>query len=111
MFFYESVSDTIKAYESIKTFLSEFHSINKGSLDNALYIYDNVNAVRHLFRVASSLDSMVIGEPQILGQLNDAFEFALEKKTTGIILNKLMKKQISVAKKGRTETRMAENAV
>ncbi|OHE56885.1 MAG: glutamyl-tRNA reductase [Thermodesulfovibrio sp. RBG_19FT_COMBO_42_12] len=108
---YANVSDTIKAYESIKTFLSEFHSINKGSLDNALYIYDNVNAVRHLFRVASSLDSMVIGEPQILGQLKDAFEFALEKKTTGILLNKLMKKAISVAKKVRTETRIAENAV
>jgi glutamyl-tRNA reductase len=108
---YANVSDTIKVYESIKTFLSEFHNINKGSLDNALYIYDNVNAVRHLFRVASSLDSMVIGEPQILGQLKDAFEFALEKKTTGILLNKLMKKAISVAKKVRTETRIAENAV
>ncbi len=108
---YANVSDTIKAYESIKTFLSEFHNINKGSLDNALYIYDNVNAVRHIFRVASSLDSMVIGEPQILGQLKDAFEFALEKKTTGILLNKLMKKAISVAKKVRTETRIAENAV
>jgi glutamyl-tRNA reductase len=108
---YANVSDTIKASESIKTFLSEFHNINKGSLDNALYIYDDVNAVRHLFRVASSLDSMVIGEPQILGQLKDAFEFALEKKTTGILLNKLMKKAISVAKKVRTETRIAENAV
>ncbi|MEW6416689.1 MAG: glutamyl-tRNA reductase [Nitrospirota bacterium] len=108
---YANVSDTIKASESIKTFLSEFHNINKGSLDNALYIYDNVNAVRHIFRVASSLDSMVIGEPQILGQLKDAFEFALEKKTTGILLNKLMKKAISVAKKVRTETRIAENAV
>ncbi len=108
---YANISDTIKASESIKTFLSEFHNINKGSLDNALYTYDNVNAVRHIFRVASSLDSMVIGEPQILGQLKDAFEFALEKKTTGILLNKLMKKAISVAKKVRTETRIAENAV
>jgi len=108
---YANISDTIKASESIKTFLSEFHNINKGSLDNALYAYDNVNAVRHIFRVASSLDSMVIGEPQILGQLKDAFEFALEKKTTGILLNKLMKKAISVAKKVRTETRIAENAV
>lgn len=108
---YANISDTIKASESIKTFLSEFHNINKWSLDNALYIYDNVKAVRHIFRVASSLDSMVIGEPQILGQLKDAFEFALEKKTTGILLNKLMKKAISVAKKVRTETRIAENAV
>lgn len=108
---YANVSDTMKASESIKTFLSEFHNINKGSLDNALYIYDDVNAVRHIFRVASSLDSMVIGEPQILGQLKNAFELALEKKTTGILLNKLMKKAISVAKRVRTETRIAENAV
>jgi len=108
---YANVSDTIKAIESIKTFLSEFHNINKRSLDNALYIHDDVNAVRHIFRVASSLDSMVIGEPQILGQLKDAFELALEKKTTSIVLNKLMKKAISVAKRVRTETRIAENAV
>jgi glutamyl-tRNA reductase len=67
--------------------------------------------VRHVFRVASSLDSMVVGEPQILGQLKDAFDLALSKKTTGILLNRLMKKAISVAKRVRTETRIAENAV
>lgn len=108
---YANVRDAVKASESIKTFLSEFHNINRGSLDNALYMYDDINAVRHIFRVASSLESMVIGEPQILGQLKDAFELALKKKTTGILLNRLMKKAISVAKRVRTETRIAENAV
>jgi len=108
---YANVRDTAKASESIRTFLSQFHNINRGSLDNALYIYDDINAVRHIFRVASSLDSMVVGEPQILGQLKDAFELALRKKTTGILLNRLMKKAISVAKRVRTETRIAENAV
>jgi glutamyl-tRNA reductase len=108
---YANVRDTAKASESIRTFLSQFHNINRGSLDNALYIYDDINAVRHIFRVASSLDSMVVGEPQILGQLKDAFELALGKKTTGILLNRLMKKAISVAKRVRTETRIAENAV
>jgi glutamyl-tRNA reductase len=54
---------------------------------------------------------MVVGEPQILGQLKDSFDFALSKKTTGVILNKLMKKAISTAKRVRTETRIAENAV
>lgn len=108
---YANVSDTLKATESLKTFLSEFHNINRGSLDNALYLYDDTDAVRHVFRVASSLDSMVVGEPQILGQLKDAFDLALKKKTTGILLNKLMKKAISVAKRVRTETRIAENAV
>jgi glutamyl-tRNA reductase len=108
---YANVSDTAKASESIKAFLSEFHNINRGSLDKALYIYDDTNAVKHIFRVASSLDSMVVGEPQILGQLKDALELALKKKTTGILLNRLMKKAISVAKRVRTETKIAENAV
>jgi glutamyl-tRNA reductase len=54
---------------------------------------------------------MVVGEPQILGQLKDAFDFALEKKATGVLLNRLLKKAISVAKRVRTETRIAENAV
>jgi glutamyl-tRNA reductase len=108
---YAGVKDPETASESIKTFLSEFHDIDRSLLDKAIYVYDDVNAVRHIFRVASSLDSMVVGEPQILGQLKGAFDFALEKKATGILLNKLMKKAISVAKRVRSETRIAENAV
>lgn len=108
---YANVKDSTKASESIKAFLSDFHDINRSLLDKALYIYDDINAIKHIFRVASSLDSMVVGEPQILGQLKEAFEFALEKKTTGILLNRLMKKAISVAKKVRRDTRIAENAV
>ena len=108
---YANVNDTKKASEAVKAFLSEFHGIKRSSLDKALYMYDDVDAVKHTFRVASSLDSMIVGEPQILGQLKDAFELALEQKTTGILLNKLMKKAISVAKRVRTETRIAENAV
>jgi glutamyl-tRNA reductase len=108
---YANVKDSVKASESIKTFLSEFHNINRALLDKALYTREDVNAVRHIFRVASSLDSMVVGEPQILGQLKEAFEIALEKKATGILLNKLMKKAISVAKRVRRDTRIAENAV
>jgi glutamyl-tRNA reductase len=108
---YANVRDVKKATDSIRTFLSEFHDIKRESLDNALYIYDDVEAVRHILKVASSLDSMVVGEPQILGQLKDAFELSLSKKTTGFLLNKLMKKAISVAKRVRTETRIAENAV
>ncbi|MBI4684262.1 MAG: glutamyl-tRNA reductase [Nitrospirae bacterium] len=108
---YTNVKNPAKAYESIKDFLSEFHSLDRNAIEKSLYTYENVTAVRHLFRVASSLDSMVVGEPQILGQLKDAFEFALRKKTTGILLNKLMKKAISVAKRVRTETKIAENAV
>ncbi len=108
---YANVKDPSKASEDIKNFISEFHDIRLSLLDDALYFHFDRDAVRHSFRVASSLDSMIVGEPQILGQLKDAFEFALQKKTTGVLLNKLMKKSISVAKRVRTETRIAENAV
>lgn len=108
---YLTVKDVGKAFEAIKDFFVGFFDIRKESLDNALYLYDDMQAVRHIFRVSSSLDSMVVGEPQILGQLKDAFEFALEKKTTGVLLNRLLKKSISVAKRVRTETKIAENAV
>jgi len=108
---YLTVKDVAKAFEAVKDFFVRFFEIRKESLDNALYLYDDMQAVRHIFRVASSLDSMVVGEPQILGQLKDAFEFALERKTTGVLLNRLLKKSISVAKRIRTETKIAENAV
>ncbi len=108
---YANVKDVEKASEEIKRFVSEFHGIRPELLSGALYFHTGNDAVRHTFRVASSLDSMVVGEPQILGQLKDAFEFALAKKATGVLLNKLMKKSISVAKRVRTETRIAENAV
>lgn len=108
---YTCVNNIHAASEGIKNFLANFHSMPRKDFENALYLYTESDAVRHIFRVASSLDSMVVGEPQILGQLKDTFDFALTKKTTGILLNKLMKKAISVAKRVRTETRIAENAV
>ena len=108
---YAHVSNPERAIDSVKSFLSEFHSIEPGALENSLYFYTDRDAIRHVFRVASSLYSMVVGEPQILGQLKDAFEFGLKKGATGILLNRLLKKAISVAKRVRTETRIAENAV
>jgi glutamyl-tRNA reductase len=108
---YLHVQDVEKAYAAIKDFFVEYFEIRRDSLDTALYLHKDMVAVKHVFRVASSLDSMVVGEPQILGQLKDAFDFALEKKATGVLLNRLLKKSISVAKRVRTETRIAENAV
>jgi glutamyl-tRNA reductase len=108
---YTCVSNTASAAENIKTFLSEFRNIPKSDFEKSLYIHTDIDAIKHILRVGSSLDSMVVGEPQILGQLKDAFDFALSKKTTGVLLNKLMKKAISTAKRVRTETRIAENAV
>lgn len=108
---YACVSNIAPAADNIKGFLSSFHNISRQDFEKSLYTLTGHDAVRHIFRVASSLDSMVVGEPQILGQIKDVFEFALAKKTTGIMLNKLMKKSISTAKRVRTETRIAENAV
>lgn len=76
-----------------------------------IYSYTGLEAVRHVFEVAASLDSMVLGEPQILGQLKDAYRLAVESETTGTILNRLMHKAFSVAKRIRTETSISKNAV
>jgi len=76
-----------------------------------IYTYYGAEAIRHLFSVASSLDSMVLGEPQILGQLKDAYRTALKDKTARVILNRLMHKAFSVAKRVRSETGIASSAV
>jgi glutamyl-tRNA reductase len=108
---YAGVENHDEAIEQIKEFLAEFHKVQRAPLDTALYIHNGPTAVKHIFRVAASLDSMVVGEPQILGQLKDAYDFALKNKSTGVYLNKLMKKSVSVAKRIRTETKIAESAV
>jgi len=108
---YASVQDSAAGVDRIKQFISEYHGLSRESLDQSLYVYPDAQGVRHTFRVASSLDSMVVGEAQILGQLKDAFDISLKTKTTSTILNKLIKKAISVAKRVRTETKLAEGAV
>ncbi len=75
------------------------------------YIYQGHDAISHIFSVASSLDSMVIGEPQILGQLKDAYRMATRAGASKTILNRLLHKSFSVAKRVRTETGIASNAV
>lgn len=75
------------------------------------YVLQDDEAVRHLFAVASSLDSMVLGEPQILGQLKDAYRKATVANTTGTVVNRLLHKAFSVAKRVRTETEVASSAV
>jgi glutamyl-tRNA reductase len=108
---YASVQDSRQGVEQIKRFIAGFHGLSPEVLEKSLYIHPDAGGARHVFRVASSLDSLVVGEPQILGQLKDAFDLALKAKTTSTVLNKLLKKAISVAKRVRTETRLAEGAV
>ncbi len=106
------VKETEKGLDAVKQFIFSAHpEIAPETLESALYLYASVDALRHLYRVASSLDSMIIGEPQILGQIKDAFDQAILHKTTGLILTKAFKKAISVAKRVRTETKISESAV
>lgn len=109
---YAVVEEIESGYSRVREFLADTHlSLSSEQLTPHLYWHAGDKAVAHLFRVAASLDSMIVGESQILGQLKDAFEIALTHKTTGLILNKVVKKAISVAKRVRTETKIAEMAV
>jgi len=94
-----------------KEFMAAYHGIPLGEVNGHLYHYEKDEAVKHLFRVASSLDSMVLGEPQILGQVKDAYGYAVEFRTIGPVLDKFFTKTFSVAKRVRTETRVASSAV
>jgi glutamyl-tRNA reductase len=91
--------------------MSSLGSIPEERLSQNLYTFEDMDAVAHIFRVASSLDSMVVGEPQILGQIKDAYIQATRQKTSGVILNRLMHKAFHVAKRVRTETGISEAAV
>jgi glutamyl-tRNA reductase len=100
-----------EAIEATKKFLSQYKKVESELFEDSLYIHDGNEAVRHLFRVASSLDSMVVGEPQILGQIKDAYQLATQKKTTGVILNRLLHRSFSVAKRVRSKTGIGDRAV
>jgi len=90
--------------------LQNYHQLGS-SIRHCLYHHDDMRAVSHVFAVASGLDSMVLGEPQILGQLKDAYRAAQETGTTGPLLNRLFQAAFSVAKRVRTETEIGANAV
>ncbi len=106
-----SEEDITVLEKEVISFISEFHKIKEELFKEHLYIFKNKDAIRHVFRVGASLDSMVVGEPQILGQLKDAYRFSTDLQCAKIIINKLMHKAFFVAKKVRTETEIASSAV
>jgi glutamyl-tRNA reductase len=105
------VEDKINSVDTVKGFLSELKDLPVSEFEKSLYIHEGDGAVRHVFRVAASLDSMVVGEPQILGQIKEAYQMATTTKTSGVLLNKLLHRTFSVAKRVRTETGIGGNAV
>src|SRR5258706_8282495 len=90
----------------LSTFLSEFHSVRPDILGVSLYHHYDREAVRHLFRVAAGLDSMLLGEAEILGQVREAYRFAHEHGATGPVLNRLFQGALEVGKRVRTETEL-----
>jgi glutamyl-tRNA reductase len=108
---YAATRDPEKGIEEIKKFLAQQHRLPLSEFENTLYVLQGEELVRHIFRVASSLDSMVVGEPQILGQIKGAYRVAHAVRTTGTLLNKLLHKAFSVAKRVRTETNIGNRAV
>jgi len=95
----------------IKEFLSEWFGLPKEDFAPYLFIYEKDYATNHLFQVASGLNSMILGETQILGQVRTSFLEAQAKGTTGTIFNSLFKRVITLAKRGHAETEIGSNAV
>ena len=108
---YAAARETEKAMLDLKDFLSQYHSLPIKEFEKNLYFLKGEGAVRHIFRVASSLDSMVVGEPQILGQIKSAYNIAADAKTSGLILHRLLHRAFHVAKRVRTETKIGNSAV
>lgn len=96
---------------TVTQWLHDHQQLAPGSLDEFLYRHVDAEAARHLFRVASGLDSMVLGEPQILGQLKDAWRQAHEAGTLGASLERLFQHSFSIAKRVRTETAIGRHPV
>lgn len=107
----ETRAPLAESFDRIKGFLSESRRIGHDDFSRHLYSHEEERAVRHLFRVASSLDSMVVGEPQVLGQVRKAYSMALEAGTAGRILNRLVHHAFRTAKRVRSETGIAASAV
>ncbi|HLL73436.1 MAG TPA: glutamyl-tRNA reductase, partial [Pyrinomonadaceae bacterium] len=95
----------------ISSFLSESRRVPNQFFGEHLYMHADEDAVRHVFRVASSLDSMVVGEPQVLGQVRRAYSNAVTAGTAGRVLHRLVHHALRVAKRVRTETGIAASAV
>lgn len=97
--------------EKIIDWLAQYHDLPAEEIRPYLYTLDNNETVRHAFRVACGLDSMVLGEPQILGQIKDAVRVAQEQESINTHLNALFQKTFAVAKEVRTDTAVGENSV
>lgn len=108
---YIASEDAASALDKLKNAITSILQIKSELIERYTYMMEDEEAYRHIFQVASGLDSMVIGEPQILGQVKDAYRAATFMGTTGFYLNRLFHRTFYVAKKVRTETKIGYNPV
>lgn len=108
---YVASDNPARAREELIAFLSEYHQLPPETFLPHLFVKEDAAAAGHLFRVAAGLDSIVVGEPQILGQVKDAFQTAAERRAAGPLLTKLFTWSFGVGKRVRSETGLGEGAV
>ena len=108
---YAIAGDPVDMGARIATCLADYRGVAREEIDAALYVRTDADAARHLFRVAAGLDSLVVGEPEILGQVKDAYKVASEERGTGSVINRLFHGAFAIGKRVRTDTGLAEGAV
>jgi glutamyl-tRNA reductase len=108
---YVACEDAVSMRADLARFMSRFHDVPAPDLAPHLYAHHDADVARHLFRVAAGLDSLVVGEPQIFGQVKEAFSTASAQRRTGALLNRLFTRSFSVGKRVRAETGLGEGAV
>jgi glutamyl-tRNA reductase len=108
---YTACENTDAARQELVAFISDYHEVDRSLLQPHVYDVSDLEAARHLFRVAAGLDSLVVGEPQILGQVKEAHTAAAEAQSVGPVLNRLFHSSFAVGKRVRTETGLGSGAV
>jgi glutamyl-tRNA reductase len=108
---YVACEDVDAARADLSRFVAEFHGVDRADLTPHVYDVSDLEAARHLFRVAAGLDSLVVGEPQILGQVKEAHTIASDVHVVGPVLNRLFHSSFGVGKRVRTETGLGSGAV
>lgn len=106
---YEDETDFFRVKQSVENWLGQFHHVDLDVFNNSLYCYEGQKAVEHLMSVACGIDSLIIGEPQILGQVKQAYNFAQQNNCLSVQLEKLFQSIFHVAKIVRTETNIGAN--